>query len=384
MKIDCLKYLGLFVLVLSLSGSLFSQAPAGFPYQAVVRDDAGMLLRNYEITFRFEILKSTPAGEIVFGELHSAQTNSLGIVNLVVGNGVPETGEFEAIVWGGDDFFLHCSVDIENNGVFELMSLSKFNSVPYALNVSGITLTSPDGKNYTVNVDTLGNLYASEVQHEWHCGDSFIDERDGHVYGTVVVGMQCWMGENLDYGQRIDGVEEMGNNGVIEKYCYNDDPQMCELYGALYQWPEIMYYSLGPGKQGICPDGWHVPTDDELKFLEGGADTQYPVGDPIWNNLGYRGFDAGGNLKVVGTDLWHSPNLGATNSSGFSSLPHGYRKDNGDFANFGIASYIWSSSYTCCYPWYRKLSYTASRPNRNYITEYNGYGLRCLKNQAKY
>ncbi|MFP4471865.1 MAG: FISUMP domain-containing protein, partial [Bacteroidales bacterium] len=130
----------------------------------------------------------------------------------------------------------------------------------------------------------------------FNCGDPLIDVRDGQSYATVQIGDQCWMAENLNLGERIDGSEEMADNGIIEKYCYDDDPANCETYGGLYQWNEMMQYNTA-GSQGICPEGWSVPTDEEWKTLEGTVDSQYPVGDPIWDNTDFRGFDVGLNLK---------------------------------------------------------------------------------------
>jgi len=379
MKLNQLQYCVLFLCFYFQISPGEAQSPYGINYQTIIRNGSGVPVMNQVVVIQISILKSTPAGEIIYQENHISQTNAFGNVNLVIGEGVDKIGDFSSIGWGSGDFYLQTALDPEGNGNYIIMGVSRFLSVPYALTTGSLTLTSPDGQYFEVKIDTLGNLFTEPVIDEWQCGDPFVDSRDDQVYGTVQVGDQCWMSENFNHGLMIDGIDEMADNDVIEKYCYNDDPQMCDQFGALYQWPEIMYYSLGSGKQGICPDGWHIPTDEEMKVLEGAADSQYAVGDPIWDNLGYRGFDAGGNLKESGTSNWNYPNLGATNSSGFGSLPHGYRKDDGSFANLGVASYFWSSVYTCCYPWYRKLSYTASSSNRNYITEFNGYGLRCLQ-----
>ncbi len=94
----------------------------------------------------------------------------------------------------------------------------------------------------------------------------------------------------------INGTEEMTDNGVIEKYCYDNDSANCDEYGGLYHWNEMMYYTTIQGVRGICPGGWHLPTNDEWKILEGTVDSQYPVSDTTWNNSGCRGYDAGLNL----------------------------------------------------------------------------------------
>ncbi len=153
-------------------------------------------------------------------------------------------------------------------------------------------------------------------------------EYEGQVYNTVQIGDQCWFKENLNVGTKINSTQsgfQQQDNDTIEKYCYNNDEANCDVYGGLYEWPEAMQYATTEGAQGICPVGWHIPTDNEWKILEGTVDSQYGVGDPEWDYAGFRGLDAGGNLKEEGTVHWIDPNEGATNSSGFTGLPGGDR-----------------------------------------------------------
>ncbi len=136
----------------------------------------------------------------------------------------------------------------------------------------------------------------------WTCGDTIIDSRDGQSYNTVQIGEQCWMAENMNVG--LEGTQT--NNGIIEKSCYNNDPANCEIYGGLYSWYEMMQYNPEPGSQGICPDGWHIPQCSDWGIL--------------FNHLGDS---AGGKMKETGTIHWASPNICATNVSGFTALPGG-------------------------------------------------------------
>ena len=163
---------------------------------------------------------------------------------------------------------------------------------------------------------------------------------EGQVYNTVLIGEQCWLKENLNVGTMINGTEEMTNNGIIEKYCYDNDPVNCDEYGGLYQWNEMMEYTTTPGVQGICPAGWHIPTDDEIKILEGTVDSQYPVGDPIWDYEGFRGFDAGLNLKS--TSGWYN-NGNGIDLFGFTALPGGNRDNYGGFDSLSYNTYFWCS-----------------------------------------
>lgn len=93
-------------------------------------------------------------------------------------------------------------------------------------------------------------------------------EYGGRTYRTVGLGNQCWLEENLDIGVMIDSLQEAADNNIIEKYCYENDPENCAIYGGLYQWNELMQFTTTPGGQGICPPGWHIPTREEFAILD--------------------------------------------------------------------------------------------------------------------
>ena len=195
------------------------------------------------------------------------------------------------------------------------------------------------------------------------------------------VGDQCWIAENLNIGEMIDGTEEMTDNGVIEKYCYDNNPIVCDELGGLYQWDEIMQYTTTQGEQGICPAGWHIPTDDEWKILEGTVDSQYPVGDLIWNNFGWRGFDVGLNLKS--TSGW-SNNGNGTDIFGFTALPCG-RCNDGVFFDVYEYAYFWSSTEIYDYTaWIRNLYFDYDDISRDNINKVNGFSVRCLKDLGEH
>ena len=155
----------------------------------------------------------------------------------------------------------------------------------------------------------------------------------GQTYNTIAIGTQCWMAQNLNIGTRIDSLQDQTNNQIIEKYCYRDIESNCDIYGGLYQWNEAMQYSTMEGTQGICPGGWHIITSNDWGVLRN-----------------HVGSDAtGGKLKSVGTlegssGLWYSPNTGATNESGFSGLPGGYRTNSGTFQQLGYEGGWWQSN----------------------------------------
>jgi uncharacterized protein (TIGR02145 family) len=176
---------------------------------------------------------------------------------------------------------------------------------------------------------------------------TFTDSRDGQTYKYVQIGNQVWMAENLNYET------DTGS------WVYNDSNQYAETYGRLYNWCTACE---------ICPDGWHLPSDAE------------------WTELtDYLGDDAGGKLKATGTieagtGLWFDPNEGATNESGFSALPGGYRSSYG-FYGMGNHAYFWSSSEgDSGTAWGRRLA--SSIPDVYHYYDDTGYGfsVRCVRN----
>lgn len=203
-------------------------------------------------------------------------------------------------------------------------------------------------------------------------------EYEGLVYNTIQVFSQCWLKENLNVGEMINGTMEQSNNGTNEKYCYNDEPDSCAKYGGLYQWDEMMQYTTQQGAQGICPPGWHLPTDEEWKVLEGSVDTQYGIGDPQWDISGdYRGSDAGTSLKTTSGWIYGG---NSTDLFGFSCLPGGGRDSYGAFISVGFGGYWWTSSdrnYSTA--WYRSLYYYYPEVYQYYYGKRYGLSVRCLR-----
>jgi len=188
------------------------------------------------------------------------------------------------------------------------------------------------------------------------------------TYNTVQIGTQCWFRENLDIGNMLVNPANPSNNSIIEKYCYNNLTSNCDIYGGLYKWDEMMAYSTTEGAQGICPTGWHIPTDAQLTTL-----STFLGGNTV----------AGGKLKETGFVHWkYSAGGGATNSSGFTGLPGGslysgvfaYLTENGYFAS--SKTHETNSAWT----WSRSLSYYTTTFGRIAGYKTTGISVRCLKN----
>lgn len=198
----------------------------------------------------------------------------------------------------------------------------------------------------------------------------------GQVYNTLQIFSQCWLKENLNLGTMIQGSEDMTDNDIFEKYCYNDDEINCNKYGGLYQWNEVMQYTTIEGSQGICPPGWHVPSDQDWNVLEGAVDSQVDIGDPEWDlSMTFRGFDAGINLKS--TTEWYS-NGDGTDIYGFSGLPGGYRETNNSFYNVTHQGY-WYTSTMSGYPMKHGFYGNNDGVYRGGSLNKTGLSLRCIK-----
>ncbi len=251
------------------------------------------------------------------------------------------------------------------------------------------TFSGVAGNTYTLvwSITTICAASTDTVQitftnPSFTCGSPFSDTRDGQVYNTVQIGTQCWMQQNLNIGTMVlsttsgSSHSDCSNNGIIEKYCYNNDPANCTTYGGLYDWNEMMGYTTTPGVQGICPAGWHIPTDAEWCTL-----TTYLDPTVNCNSLGYSGKNAGGKMKETGFTHWASPNTGATNESGFTALAAGYRHSYGSFDRFYDYAYFWSSSESSTSNGrYRYLGYDYAKVSRYFTTKTYGFAVRCVRN----
>ncbi len=214
------------------------------------------------------------------------------------------------------------------------------------------------------------------------CGIPITDSRDGKSYNTVVIGTQCWLAQNLNVGTRIAGTVTQTNNSTIEKYCYNNNEDSCSIYGGLYQWGETMDYTTSSssnpsGRQGICPSGWHLPSDAEWCQMETFLDATVNCAGTAW-----LGTNAGGKMKEAGTSHWLTPNTGATNSSGFTGLPGGICQG-GSYSSIATYAYFWTTvECNGTSAWYRALYYTMAQDYRSCLSNNKpwGYSVRCVKN----
>lgn len=194
-----------------------------------------------------------------------------------------------------------------------------------------------------------------------------ISDTDGNEYQTTMIGTQEWMIENLKVTHYRNG-DSIATGYTNSEWpglstgayaVYADNESNTDPYGYLYNW-----YAVDDNRS-IAPSGWHVPTDDEWQTL-----INYLGGSSV----------AGGKLKEAGTTHWNNPNTGATNESGFTALPGGYRFNNGYYNYLGNYGDFWSSTENYSSDaWYRELNYYGSSATRNYYYKEGGFSIRCVR-----
>ncbi len=205
----------------------------------------------------------------------------------------------------------------------------------------------------------------------------FRDQRDGKLYKTVRIGKQEWFAENLAYLPSVVG-PATGSTTVSHYYVYGyngTDVNAAKAtgnystYGVLYNWPAAMGGSTTEGVQGVCPDGWYLPTDADYKELEMYLGMTQEDADTLnaWRNSGSVG-------SKLGTFT-----SGGNNSSGFTALAGGRRITEGSFSSELTSAFFWSSSPSTGNTVSRNLSSSNVGVGRNALNRANGFSVRCMR-----
>ena len=226
-----------------------------------------------------------------------------------------------------------------------------FNTTPTDTNLDGCT-------DLNDLMDIL-SAYGDCAVVEFTCGDPL--EYQGYDYETVQIGEQCWFADNCRYLPEVSSSSAYstsdpyyyvygyeGTDVAAAKSTYN-----YETYGVLYNWPAVT-------TEGICPSGWHIPSDGEFTQL-----SEFLGGSSV----------AGGKMKS--TSGWNNIGNGS-NSSGFTGLPGGYG-DSGGFYDNGSNGYWWSSSAFGSNSWVRRLDFNSVYVDRNNYGQNYGFSARCIK-----
>ena len=260
------------------------------------------------------------------------------------------------------------------------------------------TTTSTSTESVSTNIDVGGTTEQVESittslprRHRgsaaWICGDDLTDTRDSKKYSTVSIGSQCWFGQNLNYDNGCSAVS--WTNYQDKGWCgyYTNIAQRYLNGGYFYQWSAAMNNSTTEGTQGVCPAGWHVPTDKEWITMEeflgmcSGFDAQCSnVANASASTRGATVDTSIGNkLKAESTTYWRSPNTGANNSSLFNVLGVGtigtnnLQDDWTEKANFWTSTSYWRAALK------RTLYYNQIGVSRGFIDKTYALSIRCLK-----
>jgi uncharacterized protein (TIGR02145 family) len=250
--------------------------------------------------------------------------------------------------------------------------------------ISNIEGLSPSTTYYlrAYATNSAGTNYGDEKNFTTKAASgSTVTDYDGNIYPTVQIGSQTWMAGNLKVTHYEDGsaiplVEGTsawdGMTTSSRAYCwYNNSTANRDTYGGLYSWAGAMKgaasSSSNPsGVQGVCPDGWHLPSDSEWTVL-----TDYLGGLS----------NAGGKMKEAGLVHWNSPNVGANNASGFTALPGGNRYYSGSFDGIGNGAIFWSTTESnSSNAWVSGLNYNSAEAYSYDDLKRSGFSVRCVKN----
>ena len=257
--------------------------------------------------------------------------------------------------------------------IFSLSTVNAQNDTMYIMKAGAIV------GQYNVNTEVDSVIFYKPAISNPTSG-SFTDTRDGNTYKTVTIGNQVWMAENLAYLPSVNMVAD-GSEDAAGSYYYvygYDGTNVTDAkatanyttYGVLYNWTAAMNGSASSTSnpstvQGVCPSGWHLPSDAEWTQL-----TDYLGGESV----------AGVKLKETGTTHWSSSNAEATNETGFTALPDGLRNNNGTFDYIGIAGYWWSATENYADDaWRRSMLYLYNDVYRDSYSKELGFSVRCVR-----
>ncbi len=190
--------------------------------------------------------------------------------------------------------------------------------------------------------------YSSFVLTATNNSTSYSLSDDASAMPATIINSRAWLQNSLNVGNMITGATTPTNNSVVEKWCYGDLESNCTQYGALYAWDEVMQYSTTEGSQGICPVGFHIPTNAEWTTM-----------------INYLGSSTAGTQLKVG---------GATN---FNALLSGANLG-GSFSSLNTSSYVWSSSeYDSTRSWTRNF-WSGASVGSSYDFKTRGFSVRCV------
>lgn len=260
---------------------------------------------------------------------------------------------------------INLTVSIVQQGTNDLTSIVNGGKQPYTYEwstgsvLSAITMYSSGTYSLTVT-DANGCTAAASFDFIYFngCEVDSITDADGNVYAVITIGNQCWMASNLKVSAGIPEVTDSATwvTTTSPAWCYYDNNPDNANYGKLYNW-----YAVQSGS--LCPEGWHISTYADWDELEN-----------------FLGDEPAGQLKTI--EGWVTPNVGATNSSGFSAIPGGYRSYlSSHFTGLFEYTGFWTSTEATFYTaHFRAMSFDSPWLTNLSTDKHQGYSCRCVKN----
>ena len=239
----------------------------------------------------------------------------------------------------------------------------------------GLIIYCIDCKELQLFNDTAWtNFLGLPTMPGFQCGDDL--SYGSQNYGTIQIGNQCWMSENLNDGTMINSVVNQTDNGIIEKFCYLDIEANCDTYGGLYRYNEAMNYTYVASGQAICPSGWHLPSDDEYKTLE----IELGMTQEQADATGLRGTDQGSQMATGFYENGALVTDPAFDSSGFKGLAAGWISPIGLSDAVGYHTYYWTSDDNSpTMGTARYLTFSSSQAGRDPVSISFSLSVRCVQ-----
>jgi uncharacterized protein (TIGR02145 family) len=340
-----------------------------------ILDDFGIwnrALTQQEITNLYNSQLPTQTS-LCLPTITTSSTSSVGVDSAVIGGNITNDGG-SSIVLRGVCYSTTPNPNMGNQRTEDGSGIGSFNTVLRGLTSSTMYYARSYAKNSN-GVVVYGNEVSFTTSSSLpgvRCpGTSTVTDIDGNVYNTVQIGNQCWTQSNLKTSRYRNGdsiptglSNSAWENTTSGAYAiYDNDPVNDGLYGKLYN-----HYAVTDSR-GLCPTGWHVPSDAEWNMLQ--------------NNLTSQSITGGGLKSTVTQPTiggWALPNVGATNSLGYSALPGGRRWPNGSFGFIYLHGIWWTSTiFSLSTAPDRHLNSYNSNVDSHNNNRAHGYSIRCLK-----
>lgn len=368
--------------------------PSTFPYirSYLILEDDLVIYGNIEALYRYN-QEEDEEGGLTGGSVNDGSNNiSHSYSNIT--QGMPSTPSVSSPVYeltyrSGANGYLSGETSQTISSGQDASSITAIPDTGYLFSSWSDGVTTNPRTDHNIKSDL--SVYAI---WEASCPSTMTDD-DGNVYDTVEIGNQCWMAENMNVGTLLSSAGTQPNNSddVIEKWCYYDnDFGHCETNGAFYNWGEAMHGSTLEGAQGICPSGWHIPTDAQINELEvytlgviNSPNPQYPCSiseegqrrcaDDSASDYGGT-YGVGASLKSIG--IGSGVGIG-DDLVGFNGILPGMVSKNSSYEYRRTVFNMWSSTEVDNKAMGRGiLSYFSTVLRKAYEKEY-GFSVRCIK-----